>query len=595
MSLISSSIEYVLAESTRTMSLQYDSVEDPKDKACLGTCSLLRDEGLNALALDGWRKAHHLREPPTDHHFYYTEGVSPHWHIISDVRCHEQYAQRSFVKRNPGIRFYASIPLRGALGSVLGSLAIADDAPRYGLSAAEMTFMEDIADTITQHLYATVVQSQRQRSERLIQSLGLFNSGKSSLRHWWLKQEDSRVSNLGRHKVQNLTSGQRRTAANKEFGFRDSSSSEKLSDKDRLTFSQDASETDTSGQGEMPSSTTSLQNASAHIARDQGHVTSYDFAKGHSGDRSKVPHSQDTNSASTEVEQLPSPKQSLRPNAARLKSGSKPASNEDFDLATASQRTYARASNLIREALGADGVVFINADMATPETGNGTSTPSLGRKGSNSSGRFSHSDNDTSDSASGSQSCSIHAFSTMEKSSIHSGDRSYHFDVSEKFLALLIRRYPQGRVFNFSQDGSSCTTSGEDSMTSGSNSESQANKSKQRMSRDGMRLGETMEGARTIAFYPIWDEANGCWSSGLFVWSTSPLRYFDEAEDITYLASWSHSVLAELGRLQIVADDRAKGSFISSVSHELRSPLHGTYIMTSVGSPWMHHCLSLWL
>lgn len=61
----------------------------------------------------------------------------------------------------------------------------------------------------------------------------------------------------------------------------------------------------------------------------------------------------------------------------------------------------------------------------------------------------------------------------------------------------------------------------------------------------------------------------------MFVWCTAPLRYFDQTEDITYLASWSHSIIAELGRLQALASDKAKGSFISSISHELRSPLHG--------------------
>lgn len=61
----------------------------------------------------------------------------------------------------------------------------------------------------------------------------------------------------------------------------------------------------------------------------------------------------------------------------------------------------------------------------------------------------------------------------------------------------------------------------------------------------------------------------------MFVWCTTPLRFFDPAEDITYLAAWSHSILAELSRLQTLASDKSKGSFIASVSHELRSPLHG--------------------
>lgn len=33
--------------------------------------------------------------------------------------------------------------------------------------------------------------------------------------------------------------------------------------------------------------------------------------------------------------------------------------------------------------------------------------------------------------------------------------------------------------------------------------------------------------------------------------------------------------MAELARLEVIAADQAKATFISSVSHELRSPLHG--------------------
>jgi hypothetical protein len=75
--LISSSIEYVLAEATRTMSLQDDSVEDPRDKAWLGTCSFPRDDGLNGSAIEGWRRARELREMPEQSDFYYTEGWHP--------------------------------------------------------------------------------------------------------------------------------------------------------------------------------------------------------------------------------------------------------------------------------------------------------------------------------------------------------------------------------------------------------------------------------------------------------------------------------------------------------------------------------------
>jgi len=59
------------------------------------------------------------------------------------------------------------------------------------------------------------------------------------------------------------------------------------------------------------------------------------------------------------------------------------------------------------------------------------------------------------------------------------------------------------------------------------------------------------------------------------LWDTTPLRHFDKAEDVTYLRAFSNSIMAETNRLETMAADQAKSSFISSVSHELRSPLHG--------------------
>lgn len=65
------------------------------------------------------------------------------------------------------------------------------------------------------------------------------------------------------------------------------------------------------------------------------------------------------------------------------------------------------------------------------------------------------------------------------------------------------------------------------------------------------------------------------WRAGALVWSNAPLRYFEAEEDLTYLATFGNSVVAELARLDAIAADTAKTTFISSVSHELRSPLHG--------------------
>ena len=50
---------------------------------------------------------------------------------------------------------------------------------------------------------------------------------------------------------------------------------------------------------------------------------------------------------------------------------------------------------------------------------------------------------------------------------------------------------------------------------------------------------------------------------------------FDSAEDMAYLAAFGHSLVSKTTQLEVAAANSAKGTFISSVSHELRSPLHG--------------------
>lgn len=183
----------------RTMSLQYDTAEDAKDKPWVGTCSFPRTEGINWEAIDEWRKARRPRETPSEEGYYYhTQGASHHHLLISDIRGSQEMEDRQFIKHGEWIRFCCSVPLRGAQGSVIGSIIVLDDKPRYGISAAELSFAEDLADTVIEHLDSTIVRAQRSRGERFIQSLGLFNAGQSSLRDWWLAQDDGRVLNAGR-------------------------------------------------------------------------------------------------------------------------------------------------------------------------------------------------------------------------------------------------------------------------------------------------------------------------------------------------------------------------------------------------------------
>jgi signal transduction histidine kinase len=64
------------------------------------------------------------------------------------------------------------------------------------------------------------------------------------------------------------------------------------------------------------------------------------------------------------------------------------------------------------------------------------------------------------------------------------------------------------------------------------------------------------------------------WFAGSLAWIKDPARIL-KFEDATFLAAFGSCIMAEKSKMDALSADRAKSDFISSVSHELRSPLHG--------------------
>ncbi|KAK4546286.1 hypothetical protein LTR36_001963 [Oleoguttula mirabilis] len=618
--LVATDVEYVLAEATKSMSLQYDVFDDPKDYNWLGTSSFLRAEGVNDLAIYSWRKARRLREVPADKGYWYTDALSPHALIISDVRGHSRCRERPFVRRASWLRFFCSVPLRDLHGSVIGSLTVLDDKPRYGISMNEMAFMEDMADTITEHLEATIVRSQRQRSERLIQGLSLFVNGKGSLRQWWLAQDDARRHRAGRYQVQDVDSGLQNARVDKEFGTQELPDGFPASRRAARRANAESKVIEAGvhshGNDLWPAAAATRSNSVAAGDRRAAQVAIRDFAARPAGSRSQPDFVGQASTPDERDEDPLSPKPTdgtLGSTPISLSKGTKSLEGP-FDLARASDYAYARASNLIREAVGAEGVVFVDANAASTnakqsrrrarnDTSEVSETTNSASTGQSELSHNSTSEGDVSDTAGrGQRPCKLNGFSTRNRSTLNGSQTSaHHFNLSDADLAALIRRYPRGKIFNFEESGDLYSSSGEDTKSAGSATSTEGGQTRRphrRQSQDAKQLGKVMIGARTIAFFPIWDDALERWRTCLFVWSNTPLRFFDPVEDITYMSAFSHSLVAELARLETQASDMAKGTFISSISHELRSPLHGVlagaeFLMESEGlSPFQSQMVS---
>ena len=533
--ILSTNTEYVLVEATKTMSLQSDFVANPKDESWLGTSSFARSDGLNDLSLDEWRKARRLREMPSDDQHYYTQGISAHWHIISDMRHTPSVANRAFFQRAPSPRFYFAIPLRDSECTVIGSLSILDDKPRHGVSAHDMSFCEDLGDTIALHLQSSMIRSQRQRSERLIQALGIFNSGGSSLRSWWNKQDNSSMNRGGRHLNRKGNDDESNARFDIEFGV----------EKQRSA----PVETRSSQYRKQPRSSDE-GNSQAALERTRQGILSTDFSPHNTkhsnvgGDHGASPPDDDTQTPITPFRR--------------------------FDLTTAVNQSYSRGAKLLREALGATGVAFVDAShisTTTTAARRRSPTPSDDNAGT---ATGTDTDTEASDGASAGQPnmCKVTGLSTYMETE---DDHTARFELSQRDLSTLIKAYPRAKVFSFMRNGDAY--SGSEASEPGSSSDSAPEVTQSRVktqhSRNARILRNVVGKGGSIMFYPIFDDKTERWRSALIIWTkaSNVSRFFDQNEDVTYCSAFAHSLRADLARIETAASDAAKATFISSISH----------------------------
>lgn len=142
-----------------------------------------------------------------------------------------------------------------------------------------------------------------------------------------------------------------------------------------------------------------------------------------------------------------------------------------------------------------------------------------------------------------------------------------------------------GKIFSFDENGTISASDVEsESDVKDSNRDSIANRRrrKRRMTEaeEAAAILAVVPGSRSVAWFPLWDSTLERWYAGTLVWSMSALRPLDPQEDITYLATFGNSIMTEIARLNAAVKSQMKENFLSSISHELRSPLHG--ILASV-------------
>ena len=134
---------YIIAESTRTLSLDDHSQHAPKDSLWLGFTKIPR--GLSVCEATADLPANEGSNAQDRHSATLA-------HIVNDLTEDTRFCDRPYVRDGPKARFYAGVPITTPSGVNIGALCVLDDKPRNGLENGQIEFLRSMASTVMSHL-----------------------------------------------------------------------------------------------------------------------------------------------------------------------------------------------------------------------------------------------------------------------------------------------------------------------------------------------------------------------------------------------------------------------------------------------------------
>ena len=546
---------YIMAEATKTLSLESDATHEPGDELWMGHSVIPRDVACCETTVN-------LPSFPTSHAA--EAELSKSAFIVNDLTAHPDLSTRPYVTGYPNGRFYAGVPITTSTGVNIGAYCILDDAVRDGVSKDELTFLGDMSQTIMAHLETVRALAERQRSNRMVAGLGDFVRGASDA-----GRQGPPATNMPLHE-----SGGVRGAMPHDVQFR-------LPDALIDPVASPAANTlQSTGNDYFPS-----QGQPDTLAADSGSPMSVqsDGPPGSPSEndwQNQYPQRQmRTESWNVRTPIVPSTKATASRFGAREHVGG--AKGKD---------TYQRAAEILCKSLDVDGVAFLDASIrefgGLSSAQNADTTEGSTASSDDSAGIHSHSDSTADESPAHSRkTCPVLGCAqTINRNQVDLEQHAPAKKLTGSFLRNLMRRNPHGKVWTFGEDmktHSEDAFSSDDSADGGSarralSPGTQQHKANRRVRRsDGEILQSILPGARCVALHGVWDHTRKRWSVGGLYWTYNPLRYISTESEMFFVAAFCDVIVAETRRLEVLGSDKAKSDFISSVSHELRSPLHG--------------------
>lgn len=522
--------QHIIAEATPTLSLLGGTPQDDRDQLRLGCCVLPKNKGF----------CHNVERLPSDS----TENsasVEDSAVVISDVTEDERFVHDNLLHALSDVRFYAAVPIVSPRGFTIGAYSIMDSEARTsGLGENSLLFMKDMAATIMGHLVTDHTARKSRLAETMIVGLGSFVEGKSTLRDSW---QEANTQHAASEQSGEPTEGQ--------LNLQQQDKQESARRLDKTTFV-------------LPESIKSDSQTSRLSSDNSNSLV----------DRSP---NQQPLMESTQLE-----------TSVRIVNADDDL--EDNSLSTNIKNVFSRAANLIRESIGVEGVMFLDADsdhfgsLVDPSPGAKSSSSDESTDSKSSSRRSSGEPNSAS-------LCTCLGFSSSEGSSINNDSvAGREILMQEPLLKALLRRYPGGKIFSYNAEqllsdySDDTAESSANEFDHGSTPKCSRNdqhrpsskeKRKSTLQRDADHLIKIFPTARNILILPVWDSDKRRCTAGALIWTNDPRRIFTSKNELVYTLAFSNSIMAQIRRLDVEMADRAKTDLISGITHELRTPLHG--------------------
>ncbi|KAJ9664849.1 hypothetical protein H2201_005070 [Coniosporium apollinis] len=430
---------------------------------------------------------------------------------IPDLTVDEYTKTLSSVTEPPSLRFYAAAPIITRLDICIGALFVVHDSARQELLEQEAAFLQDMAKKCVRQLEMAREVEAKRRGLKMSEGIDSF-----------IQHRETGVPDASAE-----TPSPQSTESNKKF---------------------------------TPGSSPQSQSVgkSTNIPQD------------------RRPPEADEDSK-VEPEQPPSSSQQAR----------KGHGHDAVHGETTYRKTFKRAAACLRNSLEVDGVMFVDGfvgfhggllpvgepelelerEMTQIQKGKQTKDAAMNSDTSNEGARIftsaDYTDAVYTHRAAEILGCAIQQGRTMPPTTQLTESTKGLTRMDEGFLQHFLERHSEGRTWYSDEAGKPFRFDG-DALISAEDQFEDAN-----------HMFSCFPGARQVIMSPLTDPVTLKHLAGCFAWTYDVFPVLTDGTDLTPNKSFLHTVVAEISRLDSVAAVKQQASFVSSVSHELRSPLHG--------------------